>query len=469
MATMAKHPWLTQRGSVFYLRAPVPKDIIATFGKGEVTYSLGTKDRAEATRKYRAEAKKVAELFEEHRQIQSLDPANLDPPTVPPPSIACTQLDNATLRSLCDCHYQRIIDAEFAERSDLIGKVRADVEGFRLGSFIGHPTTDWYLAFYEELSTEERLLCCHNERQLKGLGAAQHALALGDCTHHQLAVDLLLSERGLVFTAADQLRLIHKIIETEVAAHQAILAKDARRYDAILASHGAPVSSVPLQSNAVQSIPSGPDLASVVEAFLDEGNRGGLVKKTTMSDKTDIREFIEIVGNKPVRTYTPADGTKYKETLLSTPSLRKGLGIVQAAAKADQDDPTGKIIPRLHVDTINDKLMVIRKLFRWIDGREKKVPSLVEGIRIKTKRRRGNKVKKRAPFTVEELNKLFRGPVFTGCKSKHRWKEPGRLVPRDSARFWAPLIALFTGMRLGEIIQLRVADRLRCRRARITK
>lgn len=39
---MAKHPWLTQRGSVYYLRASVPKDIRDTFGKTEVIFSLRT-------------------------------------------------------------------------------------------------------------------------------------------------------------------------------------------------------------------------------------------------------------------------------------------------------------------------------------------------------------------------------------------------------------------------------------------
>jgi len=29
----AKHPWLNGRGSVYYLRAPVPKDIRDIFGK----------------------------------------------------------------------------------------------------------------------------------------------------------------------------------------------------------------------------------------------------------------------------------------------------------------------------------------------------------------------------------------------------------------------------------------------------
>lgn len=48
--------------------------------------------------------------------------------------------------------------------------------------------------------------------------------------------------------------------------------------------------------------------------------------------------------------------------------------------------------------------------------------------------------------------------MFSGCKSLHSWKIAGEFVPRQSAQFWVPLIGLFTGMRLGEIIQLRVAD-----------
>jgi integrase len=48
--------------------------------------------------------------------------------------------------------------------------------------------------------------------------------------------------------------------------------------------------------------------------------------------------------------------------------------------------------------------------------------------------------------------------LFTGCVSRSSWKKPGDTILRDSARFWAPLIALFSGLQLGEIIQMRVAD-----------
>ena len=182
-----------------------------------------------------------------------------------------------------------------------------------------------------------------------------------------------------------------------------------------------------------------------------------------MSDQTDLREFVDIVGNKPIRAYTAGDGTKYKDTLLAVPAQRKvkpfnGLNIAQAAKAADALDRERTQIPRLSVETLNDKLMLVRKFFRWADNREKHVPNPIDGLRIKAKRQRGRKKPKRFPFTSDELRRLFHGPIYTGCKSLERWKEPGALVPRTSARFWVPLIGLYTGMRLGEIIQLRVAD-----------
>lgn len=58
--------------------------------------------------------------------------------------------------------------------------------------------------------------------------------------------------------------------------------------------------------------------------------------------------------------------------------------------------------------------------------------------------------KDRRAFTVEELNTLFQGRVYT---QGHRPK--GQAA---QAAYWAPLLGPFTGARLEEIAQLRVAD-----------
>ncbi|MGK7870724.1 site-specific integrase, partial [Falsiroseomonas sp. E2-1-a20] len=56
-----------------------------------------------------------------------------------------------------------------------------------------------------------------------------------------------------------------------------------------------------------------------------------------------------------------------------------------------------------------------------------------------------------------ELEALFGSPLFQGAKSKLRPYDLGDYLV-DDWMFWAPLIALFTGARIGEIAQLRPND-----------
>ena len=68
---------------------------------------------------------------------------------------------------------------------------------------------------------------------------------------------------------------------------------------------------------------------------------------------------------------------------------------------------------------------------------------------------------KRHPFTDAELVALFQSPMFTGhmpdLPSQQRRHTPGGVVSRD-AYYWVPLVALYSGMREGEILQLEPAD-----------
>ena len=66
---------------------------------------------------------------------------------------------------------------------------------------------------------------------------------------------------------------------------------------------------------------------------------------------------------------------------------------------------------------------------------------------------------KRKPFKKEYLQRIFSAPIFTGCKNpNHGYKIEGDVIPKDHGRFWVPLLALWTGMRAGECVQLEVKD-----------
>ena len=64
---MPGHTRLYHRGAVYYHRAAVPQDIVSTYGKREETFSLKTRDYAEALRRVKIEAVRVDRLFDEHR------------------------------------------------------------------------------------------------------------------------------------------------------------------------------------------------------------------------------------------------------------------------------------------------------------------------------------------------------------------------------------------------------------------
>lgn len=64
----------------------------------------------------------------------------------------------------------------------------------------------------------------------------------------------------------------------------------------------------------------------------------------------------------------------------------------------------------------------------------------------------------RRAFKPEELNRIFSAPVFRGSVDDgDNWRRPAP-IPLKRGRYWVPLIALHTGMRLNEICFLRRDD-----------
>ena len=63
-----------------------------------------------------------------------------------------------------------------------------------------------------------------------------------------------------------------------------------------------------------------------------------------------------------------------------------------------------------------------------------------------------------AAFSVDQLNKVFALPLFTGCiNDENGCHQPGPNIIRRH-RYWAPIIGLWTGMRMNEILQLEKSD-----------
>jgi integrase len=108
--------------------------------------------------------------------------------------------------------------------------------------------------------------------------------------------------------------------------------------------------------------------------------------------------------------------------------------------------------------TISKKLASIKTLFNSAIEDGLLAPSEVQSVKItkaKTRGKQGSKA--RLPFELAELKIMFSPAIYL--------KEPGGAIEDSRAEYWAPLIALHTGMRVSEICQLRVSD-IREHRAR---
>lgn len=65
---------LTLRGITYWFRCRIPADLVAEYGKREISFSLQTKDKKNAVAKAKLESLKVTQEFDHRRNLRDADP-----------------------------------------------------------------------------------------------------------------------------------------------------------------------------------------------------------------------------------------------------------------------------------------------------------------------------------------------------------------------------------------------------------
>ena len=381
-------------------------------------------------------------------------------------------LTPALLRRLADAHYLNVYEDDFQWRGDLWKKVHEDEDAFWRGEIIKLPEDDWHerggnqysyfaLLMEEPVLEDVFLYSIFRARKAK-LQRLQRQYQLGDSRDYGPIADSLLRSKGISLADADRSRLMRKLMDVEIKALEDLTAGDEATFDGIVSREAAAES--PIQP--APAAKPGELMSHLVEKYLDDtGRQREWPTKTVLRKRGELREFLEIVGDKPVNAYRQVDGVNFKDVQLALPVYRqrlpfKGLKLTEAAKKASEMRTGGATVDLLDPITINDKIGTLSLFFEWAKSRDSTVVNPVADLRIQRSKNK-RKGKKRHPWTIDELNRMFAAPIYAGCRSESHWKQPGNLVLRQSAKYWVPLIALFSGMRLGEIIQMQVSD-VRC-------
>ncbi len=431
---------LVRRGATYYVRARVPKDLLAHMGRAEIWRSLGTKDPQEARRLLPAAMADLHRLFDDCRLQRDHDGAAMPPSTSPP------RFSADELRRFAQEFYEHELATDARERVNGLSvemvqlrQRTAQIQGQDLGmtgnSVHVHHAAD---AIFERYGWQVR----PPTEEDTGQGKEGTPILRRDDPSYREVCQWLMRAKAEAF---------HRMSERDRGNF------GGRPADSVLAPAAPAASSsgpppAPLVATPVAQ--PGETLAELHEKYLAE--RQDITAEWRLTNRAIIRLFVEHIGaGRAVSSITKRDVRAWKEALLQFPSrgtMRGEKGSFQEIIARNKQE--GR--PTLSARTINKYLSALRQFAQWLETHEYIDANPVSDDMSLSE---GDDQDKRDPFTVEQLQKLFTSPLFTGSKSddNRELHIAGRVEVRDH-RFWLPLLALWTGARLGELAQLQISD-----------
>lgn len=394
----ARH--LERRLGIFYLRVRVPDDIRSLVGLTEVRRSLHT---YQASRARTLAAVFAARVFEVFAMAQS------------------RELTQEKVRNLLgNCFSDLAAEVERATRGRL-----TDAERWE----------QIYCSSDVMVAAREARASCNYSHQVKLI--AQQAL-----------VPTRLELDGLVPELKDDLLdgAARVLIEIERL-------RQFRLHDRLAKfSPHDPIFQLAARENAPSASCLGPTLGAAIETYIAIKEHSW-TKKTRAIRVRYLGYLREHLGaGKSLAEISSADVREFRDAIRK---LRRNSG--KETRQSFTEKQTSSSLHRVSDSTVALIFVPTKAFFRWCvteQGYVERNPA--ENIRLPAaKKPKGTR--SRRPFSSDELDTLFRAPVFTGCQSVKRRFVTGASVFRD-AYFWIPILGFYTGARLGELVQLHVAD-----------
>ncbi|WP_306452539.1 site-specific integrase [Sphingobium yanoikuyae] len=218
----------------------------------------------------------------------------------------------------------------------------------------------------------------------------------------------------------------------------------------------ASVSSEPaMPSPREEERPAGPTLSAIYQRYLDDPTRRRCAR-TMLAHQTTRRVVEDVIGaSTPVTDITRETCRDLFETLRWLPvnfsKIYSDLSARDAAALGKSDRQVRTINPT----NLNAYMARFSSLLNWAVAEEyigrnpSKGLQLAETVHPQDRRR---------PFSLQQLQRIFAAPVYTGCKDQEGgYAMPGPVIA-TGARYFVALIGMLSGARLNEVCQLDVAD-----------
>lgn len=187
-----------------------------------------------------------------------------------------------------------------------------------------------------------------------------------------------------------------------------------------------------------------PTLGKLIETF--KADRADGWSPSSVAAYTPVERVMrEVLGSaRTLDTITRDDGRRLYEVVKQLP---RGLGKSPKLKGMSVLEAIKTNLPKLSPKSINGTYLAMMKTtFRFAIQEQWMVADPLAGLSVVDPVAEADK---RDPFSLDQLNRIFGSSPWT----------PRDSSPKDRPlRYWGPLIALFLGMRRGEIAQLRTED-----------
>ena len=395
---MARKSYLIQRGGRWFYNRAYPKALWPTLGKAPFRKALGT-DSLEVAQRLRSDADR---LF-----WATVDAARKEVAELRPRTLAETEVIALVSR------WFRERDADWAEHQ----------QGLSLGGY----DSDAELA---QIETQ--------------ISDAAQAIGENDLAEAKADAVKLLEREGI--KAERQSPSYRALLQLLLRARKELALQAKAR---LLGDYGrTPADPVIARALSDPAAPQKRTIADLIKAY-EADKSGGWSPATKIAYAPVWRLLKDTLGtNRDVATLTREDGRTLLETVKGLPrglgkiAALKGLSVPEAVAKARELE-----LPTISAKTISGTyLNFLKTAFAWAVDEQWIAASPVARLNVVDT---VDAADKRDPFTTPQLKTIFGAAPWS---------------PRDDSpgdkplHFWGPLLALFLGMRRGEITQLNVAD-----------
>jgi len=407
MAPQRPH-YLVRRGDTFYFRRAFPGNLINRFSRNEIKVSL----RTDSPRLARMRCRDLSNRFEHFIELVWAMPELT-------PQVIDSLLKNYFLQELTK--FNDILDIAVGD----------DTSGFVI---------DEELPYVETKLPELRKNLAARKYPRDVLADADGTLAHAGFNASKATTDQLAAVR-------------HGVMRAKVELYRIYAALMRGEYDDTNPKDPLFMSSVSAVIGQSTSMSQGEELGEIVRRFITF--KGTLADKTLGEYRRVMDWFMEMTGKTlPITAISKDHVGEFRDAVMALPKNYikfkefSGLSFTEVIK-------AGKDYEKIAGKTANKYLIDLKTFLKWCVDEE--YIASVPGAKVNLPKSVIEDGTDRKPFDHDQLKTIFTSPVYTGRQSRTRRTKSGKLFLRDG-HFWVPLIGLFSGMRLGEIVQLRTAD-----------